>query len=356
MVSSEQQRGNMMGRVLLLVRELVRGRPLDRQSVSTLLDMTPAAADRFLRSFAEHWPELSEEREDGKRVVRWSRSGVVPDSVAVAACFGASISRLFEGSNYESGLREARQRVVAHVRRPKLFEHFDRKFHFVQGGGEMMLPDNAGVLDDLVDAVLRRNFISMTYRRFDGVEQQVRVRPLSIVVYDHQLYVVGRDEHGLDHPFRFSRIAEIDREEATFAYPSKAEYDPDRLFADSFGIFVGPEYPVEEVQLRLHARWSAFVEHHRWHRTQQVVRHADHIAVRMRVRICPEVEAWILGFGEQAEVIVPEALRKTIRSRVRAMATLYERNRGAARGHRRQRLEARPAKDRESARAASRRP
>lgn len=323
-MSREGQRGNMMGRVLLLVRELLRGRGIDRQVVSQLLDMTPAAADRFIRSFAEHWPELSEEREDGKRVLRWSRSGMVPDSVAVAACFGASLSRLFEGSNYESGLREARQRVVSHVRRPKLFEHFDRKFHFVQGGGEMMLPENADVLDDVVDAVLRRNFISMKYRRFSGVEQALRVKPLSIVVYDHQLYVIGRDEKGTDHPFRFSRIAEIDREDATFAYPSKAEYDPDRLFADSFGVFVGAEYPVEEVHLKLTPRWSAFVEHHRWHRTQQVVRHPDHIAVWLRVRVCPELEAWILGFGEQVEVVAPAKLRAAVRARLRRAAKMYD--------------------------------
>lgn len=314
----------MMGRVLLVVRELVRGHPLDRQAVSKLLEMTPAAADRFVRGMTEHWPELSEEHGDGKRVIRWSRSGVVPDSVAVAACFGASLSRLFEGSSYESGLREARQRVVAHVRKPRLFEHFDRKFHFAQGGGEMMLPDNAGLLDEVVDAVLRRNFVSMTYRRFSGATETLRLKPLSIVVYDHQLYVIGRDEKAVDHPFRFSRIVEVDREDATFAYPSKAEYDPDQLFADSFGVFIGAEHPVRNVELKLRSKWSTFVEHHRWHRTQKVVHVGDHVLVRLRVRVCPELEAWILGFGEQAEVVAPRELRAAMRSRIRFMSQIYE--------------------------------
>lgn len=312
-----------MGRVLLLVRELVRGRSVDRQVAADVLKMTPAAADRFVRTFASHWPELIETRKDGKRVFRWSRSGVVPDSVAVAACFGASLSRLFEESSYASGLRQARQRVVSHVRDPKLFEHFDRKFHFVQGGGEMMLPDNAHVLDDIVDAILRRNFITMTYRRFSGATETLRVKPLSIAVYDHQLYVIGRDAKNVDHPFRFSRVTELEREEATFAYPSKDEYDPDRLFVDSFGVFIGSEYPVEDVHLKLSPRWSVFVEHHRWHRTQEVTRYADHVAVRMRVRVCPELEAWVLGFGEQVEVVTPTGLREAVRKRLQQATRVY---------------------------------
>lgn len=312
-----------MGRVLTLVRELVRGRTLDRHGVSKLLKMTPAAADRFVRDFVKHWPEVVEDREGGRRVLRWSRTGTVPDAVAVAACFGASLSRLFDGSNYESGLREARRRVLDHVKRPQRFEHFERKFYFVQGGGEMMLPDNAAFLDEVVDAVLQHNPVVMTYRRFSGHEEELRIRPLSIAVYDHQLYVIGRDDADVDHPFRFSRISCVEREGTTFEYPSKAEYDPDGLFNDSFGIFVGGEHGVEAVELRLNRRWKSFVSCHRWHRSQKIVTRQDHLLVRMRVRLCPELKAWILGFGPDAEVLAPTALRDDVRATVAAMGRVY---------------------------------
>jgi len=151
----------------------------------------------------------------------------------------------------------------------------------------------------------------------------VRAKPLSIVVYDHQLYVVCRDDKGKDHPYRFSRITQVDREDTTFAYPTKAEYDPDRLFADSFGIFIGAEYPVESIELKMAPRWSVFVEHHRWHRTQEIVRRSDHVLVRMRARACPELQAWILGLGADVEVLAPNSLRKVIASKVRAMGKVY---------------------------------
>ena len=322
-----------MGRVLTVVRALVRGRTVDRHSASELLKMTPEAADRFLRTFVKHWPEVAGEADDGTRLLRWSASGIVPDSIAVAACFGASLSRLFEGSNYESGLRAARQRIVARVRRPELFDQFDRKFYFVRGGGEMMLPEKAEYLDEVVDAVLRRNHLSMRYRPFDRDAESVRIKPLSIAVYAHQLYVIGRDERNVDHPFRFSRIVHVEREETTFAYPSKSDYDPERLFADSFGIFVGSEFPVEDVQLKFAARWSTFVDHHRWHKTQRVEQRADGIVLRMRVRVCPELEAWILGFGEEVEVLAPAGLRKVIGAKLAAGADVYDPRRTRRRQH-----------------------
>jgi proteasome accessory factor B len=187
----------------------------------------------------------------------------------------------------------------------------------------MMLPDNAAFLDEVVDAILQHNPVAMTYRRFNGTAEELRIRPLSIAVYDHQLYIIGRDNEDVDHPFRFSRITNVEREATTFEYPSKADYDPNRLFLDSFGIFIGADVDVQEIELKLQPKWATFASCHRWHRSQKVVRRDDHVMVRMRVRLCPELKAWILGFGADAEVISPPGLRDDIRRSVAAMAMVY---------------------------------
>jgi hypothetical protein len=69
-----------------------------------------------------------------------------------------------------------------------------------------------------------------------GSLQHLRLEPLSIVVHDHQLYVVGRDHQGGLHPHRFSRISSVDVLDDSFQYPGRTEYDPDQVFRDSFGI------------------------------------------------------------------------------------------------------------------------
>lgn len=83
------------------------------------------------------------------------------------------------------------------------------------------------------------------------------------VVGDHQLYVVGRDDTGDLHPYRFSRIRAVDVLDDTFDYPGRTEYDPEQVFRDSFGIFL--DVPVHDVVLKLHEQWITCAQSHRWH-------------------------------------------------------------------------------------------
>ena len=102
-----------------------------------------------------------------------------------------------------------------------------------------------------------------------------------------------------------------------------AEYDPEQVFRDSFGIFL--DRPVRSVVLRLHARWRTYAETHTWHESQAVHAGQGGIEVRLRVGLCPELEAWILGFGEQAEVLAPKELRDRVRARIETARDAYAR-------------------------------
>ena len=123
------------------------------------------------------------------------------------------------------------------------------------------------------------------------------------------------------HPYRFARIHSVEVLDDSFAYPSRTEYDPEQVFRDSFGIFL--DMPVHDVELRLHKQWATYAQSHRWHDSQVVDVADDHVSVRMRVRVCPELEAWILGFGEQAEVLAPPELRAQIAGRAAALRGIY---------------------------------
>ena len=107
----------------------------------------------------------------------------------------------------------------------------------------------------------------------------------------------------------------------TFKYPARSEFDPERVFSDSFGIFLGR--PVERVVVRLDPRWATYARTHRWHESQVVRVAGEGIEVTLRVGVCPELEAWILGFGEQAEVLAPPFLRDRVRLRLGSMRELY---------------------------------
>ena len=50
----------------------------------------------------------------------------------------------------------------------------------------------------------------------------------------------------------------------------------------------------------------------------------------MRVRICPELETWLLSFGEHAQVLKPVELRRRIAGRIQSMSAVYDENRQLA--------------------------
>ena len=151
----------------------------------------------------------------------------------------------------------------------------------------------------------------------------MRIEPLSLAVYDHQLYVIGRPRGGPTHAYRFSRIETAEAVGGTFPYPDKDSYDPERVFADSFGIIVDDKYPIEQIEMSLAPRWASFVRSHRWHRSQESFVRSGRVHVRLRVRVCPELVSWILGFGPEARVIGPPRLKRQIGRLAQRMARTH---------------------------------
>lgn len=313
---------------LRLLADLMKGKQHDRHSASTLLNMEAPAATRYLKSL-EKVPGV--ERVSGARglTLRFNPSQVMEAphfSVVVAACLSMSLASLFEGTTYEEGIVKACAFLLNRSTRKHRFgksADLARKFIFVKGGGEQALPDKAGMLDDIIEAILSQNFIAIKHIDFEDVSRNIVVRPLSVVVYKHQLYVLAYNVEGRILNLRFSRIQECAVTEQAFTYPTRAEYDPLRLFDPCFGVFINLNQPVEVVRLKLSSRWKTYVRTHRWHRSQEIQFTADGVLVKLQVQICPELIGWILGFGAEAEVLEPAQLRETVRAKIREMAQKY---------------------------------
>lgn len=325
-----QSRGTQLGRCYRLVAALVAGKQLDREGIAQMLGIKKAAADKHIKELIEHLrTAIDVQRRGNKKALRWRGEGKAVNtsrSLAVAASFGASVARLFRGTSYATLLDETRKRVVDHLKAPDEFAHARRKFLFICQAGEVALPDRQGLLDDLVEAVLKQHPVEVQYTSFDGAERIETMAPWSLAIYDHQLYVLGGDAGGSPRPYRLSRIRRhrvITKQ--TFEYPPPTTYDPEHLFRDSFGIFIRGEGEVADVRLRFQPRWRTFATTHMWHSTHQVERDDDAgIVVRMRVRVCRELEAFVLGFGAEVEVLAPLGLRARIAERAAALATLYQ--------------------------------
>ena len=317
MPASDLGRLSSIQRTAKLIALLLSGRDLTRSEATALLGVRVAAVDRQLEAIGRHVP-LIRERRKGQVHVRIDRSKItggaerVPIATMIAACVGASLGKLFEGTTYEKGMHDLVQYVSREAVHPERFQDSRRQFVFLVRGGEKALPEKEDVLEEVVDALQRRRGLQLRYRDFVGARKSVRIEPLSLAVYDHQLYVIGRPRGGPTHAYRFSRIETAEAVGGTFPYPDKDSYDPERVFADSFGIIVDEKYPIAQIEISLAPRWASFIRSHRWHRSQESFVRSGRVHVRLRVRVCPELISWILGFGPEARVIGPPRLKRQI--------------------------------------------
>src|SRR3954464_4671602 len=256
MAKQDLGRLSSIERTARLVAALPSGREITRGEATALLGVRVAAVDRQLEAIGRHVP-LVRERRKGRLHVRIDRSRVaggaerVPIATLIAGCVGASLAKLFEGTSYEKGMHDLVHYLSRDALHPERFQDFRRQFVFLVRGGEKALPEKEELLEEVGAALQRRRALQLRYRDFQGARRTVRIEPLSLAVYDHQLYVIGRRKNAKPHPYRFSRIEAADAVGGAFPYPDKDSYDPERVFADSFGIAVEEKYPIADVEVSL---------------------------------------------------------------------------------------------------------
>lgn len=306
---------------LVLIEALLDGQTLDRRSAAKLSGLQEPASYQLLRSLKQGLDCIEEipGRRWGIRLPA-VRSAQPTNEQVVAAAFGASLARLFQGSRYEQAMRDALRQVVQASEKPARYEALGRKFLFIRSCGEPSLPRKGRFLDLLVRAVLDSRFATVRYREFDGTIRHRPVEPLSLGIYDHQLYVIARLESGELDLIRFSRVLDVSIQQRRFEYPDDSEYPGGAYFESRFGIMRGEGLP-EHVVVRLDRFWANYAKTHRWHRSQQVLKAPDGaVDVHLEVRICDELVRWVLWFGQQAEVVRPARLAEAVAKHVAGMA------------------------------------
>jgi predicted DNA-binding transcriptional regulator YafY len=318
----KEGRGTQIRGTVRLFEALLTGKPLTRKRAAEILGTTLATADRQLREIRKL--KGIQPREGQITLDRALLFDTASYPTVVAACLMAGLSRLFRGTEYERGMKSALKLVLD--RHPKAldFQHLERKFFFAEQGGEASLPAKDGALDDVVQAILKQQLLQLSWLKFDGSVKKCKVEPLSLVVFEHQLYVIVKQPDDAFHAVRFSRILSASLRAERFAYPANTAYDPAQLLSEVFGIFVGMEAEMTTVELRLSEKWKTYAETHRWHPTQKLTLQRSWLTLTMHLRPCHQLDAWILSFGPDIEVIEPPWLREKIAGLTAKAARKYK--------------------------------
>lgn len=311
-----------------LFARLLEGHVLTAKVVADALRIQEPAARRHLHRLGELPGAIKEKRGRSFGVKLPTLVGEpAPHSFdVVAGCLLSSLGGALRDTKFQRHAEGLRDRLLARSRKYCEADYVDRKFWFVARGGEKALPRRDTDLIEIVEALLESRWIRFRYRNAKGETTEKRLRPLTLALYEQQFYILGfYADSDMLRPFRFARMSKV-KAEGHFAYPKG--YHPEKVFKDSFGIYVDPGTEAELVRVKVDGELREHAISHRWHPSQSS---KDEDTLDLLVKICPEVKRWIFWLGPDGEVVHPPALRAEIRARLERALARYKRKPGIVR-------------------------
>jgi predicted DNA-binding transcriptional regulator YafY len=178
----------------------------------------------------------------------------------------------------------------------------------------------------LLDAIDQRRAIELVYSSLTEWETiTTTLHPYTIVFYNHTWYVVGHSSmHREVRTFNIVRIESLKILSKRFSIPST--FDLDARIGNAWSLIpdTGPD---DRVVVKFGSLVAENVAQVNWHKSQRTHAHPDgSLTFRATVSGLSEIEWWVLGYGDQAEVKSPAKLRRKIAVRTRNMAKIYERD------------------------------
>lgn len=172
-------------------------------------------------------------------------------------------------------------------------------------------------------AAAGRRQIRITYDGYsDGKVFTTLLSPYRLFFQRRSWYVAGRSSvHRAVRTFNLGRVRKFELLDSTFEAPPR--FSLDRYFGNAWS-FIRDRGERQEVVVRFRPLVARNVADVVWHKTQKLTWNDDGtLDFSVTVDGLREIVWWVLGYGKEAEVLRPEALRETIRGHVAAMAAAY---------------------------------
>jgi len=193
----------------------------------------------------------------------------------------------------------------------------------VKGGAQAPMNLLDTTFARLQEAVMKRRKVHIRYHSlFEGGLIELDLNPYHLLYNRRAWYLVGfSDTHSSFRVFKLSRIRELTILDKCFV--DEGDFDLDEFLGRAWSMI--PEGRIHHVKLRFLPKVANNVTEVRWHTTQKVTHNSDGSAtVEFRVDGLGEITWWILGYGDQVQVLAPKTLRKRIVEMAKNMVKLNE--------------------------------
>ena len=177
---------------------------------------------------------------------------------------------------------------------------------------------------ELSGAIVEKRICRMVYISFHEKAQiSTNVHPLRLAFLNRAWYLIAySSKHDEVRTFKLGRIRKLTVTPRSFATPADVKLD--EHFGSAWCMI--PEGKLYDVHLRFARKVAGNVAEVRWHPSQRVQWHDDgSLDFHVTVDGLGEITWWILGYGDQVEVVAPPALRKRIAAIGRAVVRKHAR-------------------------------
>jgi proteasome accessory factor B len=178
--------------------------------------------------------------------------------------------------------------------------------------------------NQLLACIAHRQAVRIQYDSFS--EQRLietKLCPYRLLFSRHSWYVIGRSSmHREVRTFNVGRVRSLARLDDPFQIPRA--FSVERYLGNAWHLITEPG-PDFDVRIRFEPLVARNVAEVTWHKTQDCLFLDDgRMDFSVTVSGLNEISWWILGYGDQAEVLQPEPLRNLIRQRAARLLERYD--------------------------------
>ena len=173
----------------------------------------------------------------------------------------------------------------------------------------------------LQKTIEKKQKVSIRYHSlFDGRDIELELCPYHLLYNQRAWYVVGLSGmHKSVRTFKLARIRELKTLSQHFV--DDGNFDLSKYLGRAWSMI--PEGRIYNVKLRFLPKVAENVAEVQWHSTQKVAHNSDgSVTVEFRVDGLGEITWWILGYGDQVQVLHPKRLRQKIIETAKNVAKL----------------------------------
>lgn len=177
--------------------------------------------------------------------------------------------------------------------------------------------------DTLVQAQATKRIVRMRYESFyERSTIETALHPYQLMFANRSWYVIGKStSHREVRTFNVGRITEIELLPEKFSPPRS--FNLEKHLGNAW-LMMPEEGPDTDVHIRFKPMVARNVAEVKWHRTQDIEWNEDgSLDFRVTVSGLTEISWWVMGYGDQAEVLKPAKLRRLLAGRAANVLAMY---------------------------------